>query len=166
MTQPDLRSVRDEIDRALRAERGLAALWDPDAKWYERLLTGVALAVGGDAISYIDAGLQSDGDTLAFRVVVYTERALVLGTVDIVSAGEPAKISARLYPRRGLAYINISAAGTSGDAEPIEWPGRVTVHVVYESGIELTMPAGDVSTPDRRARFLLLVDTLREDLSS
>ncbi|WP_271177531.1 hypothetical protein [Leifsonia poae] len=167
MTQPDLSAVRDLIDGALRAESGLASLWDPEPAWYEKLLTGVALAVGDDPVAYIDAGLQRDDSTLAFRIVVYTERALVLGTADIPAPGDAARISARLYPRRGLAYINITATGRSiSDEDEVEWPGRVTVHVVYGSGIELTMPAGDVGTPEKRARFLRLLDTLRDDLTN
>lgn len=166
MKQFDLRAVRDEIDGALRAESGLTSLWAPEAPWYQRLLTGVALAVGSDPISYIDAGLQRDHETLALRVVAYTDRTLVLGTADIAAHDEAPKITARLYPRKGLSFVNVSGTASPRGEEPIDWPGRVALRVVYSSGIELTMPAGDVDTPEKRARFLRLLDTLRDDLVS
>ncbi len=165
MSQLDMQRVWDEIDGCLRAEKGLRELWAQQPDWYGRLLTGLVLAVGDDPITYIDAGVQRGDDGVAFRAVIFTERSVVLGTADSRASGSRVKLESRLYARRGLAYLNISGSASEISADSLDaWPGKVTVHAVFESGVELTMPAGDVTTPEKRARFLGLLESLRVDL--
>ncbi|MFF1632540.1 hypothetical protein [Leifsonia sp. NPDC058248] len=164
MSQSDVQRVWDEIDSALREESGLKDLWAQKPDWYGRLLTGLVLAAGDDPISYIDAGVQQGADGMAFRAVIFTERSVVLGTADSRASGPRVKLETRLYARRGLAYLNIAGSASEYSTSADAWPGRVTVHAVFESGVEMTMPAGDITSPEKRARFLELLESLRVDL--
>jgi hypothetical protein len=130
MSQLDVQRVWDEIDGALRGESGLKALWAQQPDWYGRLLTGLVLAVGNDPISYIDAGVQRGHDGIAFRAVIFTERAVVLGTADSRASGSRVRLESRLYARRGLTYLNISGSASEFAADAVDaWPGRVTLRL-------------------------------------
>lgn len=163
------RTVSDLIE----AEREWApVLREGHPRWYGRLVTSIAMALGDDPVSYLSAsfrlerGLDDQSQSFAAEVAVFTETFLVHAQFD-GQADAVDGFNLLVIPR---AALNILSVSTSGDAVANEsfdpFAGRTIVDLAYKGhgNVALTLPLAASDRVESRKDLLALFASLRNDL--
>lgn len=137
------------------------------SSWYARLGTSISLISGGDPVVYAHAIYKYPG--VAAKLVVFTEKAVLIHSTEDVKAKTPAVVT--VVARSSLTRFTLSSSEglMKGDARPLTWPGRLDLTLTYPALAEPVHVVADGWTPevsDEPSALATLIKTLSDDLAA
>lgn len=154
MSDRDFDDVRSEVNRGIGGE-GWERIRHGSADWYGTFITDVMLGVGLRPVEHIDSNLTFDDHGFVGKVVVFTDRTVVIGDVVGSTEKDPTpNVEVRVLPLSRVSEMRIYEGKPAfGGDSWVDWPGDFKISVHWESGEVIGLPLRKPDEEKRRESF-------------